>query len=208
MPKWSFIVRLSSLTLATGHNVILVATRIDTITKDEREELRKRLSEHFNIPPARIHMIKNYTREDKKSFEIDKSVCLLLEAAIDSAHQYLRNHPQFTPTTDATAPQGRGATETDASAPGTPSRTMAPISISVVHQGQTAEYRIGPSTTFGAIRTSAIRQLRLQGSPDDWTLQENVRIHALGSGSHSVRGSHLELTGPTLVGRRAHSRDV
>ena len=192
---------------------------MDTLgTTAEREAYRSRLAEHFKIPSSRIHMIKNYTTEERKTFAIDKPILQLLESAIDFAGQFLAQRrrrighaipavpmgvtgagaglqtlPDQSPKTQPAIAQPATINEANQQPVGQVSAVPAaaaapagdaamapakpegpPVAICVWNGHAYFKCRLTAKSTFGAVRTQAVRFLKLPGHADDWFLQDEV----------------------------------
>jgi len=68
---------------------IVIVTKIDGLPLDEIEELKSVLANELQVPEQQLFMIKNYTIESEKCFQLDKSSLQILRAALQSAQSYV-----------------------------------------------------------------------------------------------------------------------
>jgi len=97
-----------------GINATLIVTRADTVADPYIRQGDIALK--FSLPPYRINMVSNYTRESEKDFKIDKRTLWILSEAVQRAQNYFEfhcnqrlgtyspTHPTFTPASSSSSP--------------------------------------------------------------------------------------------------------
>jgi len=72
---------------------LVIVTKLDTIPDlEEQAELKVVLARELGVPENRLFLIKNYTDETEKNFDIDKSSLQILKTALEGAESFLTYH--------------------------------------------------------------------------------------------------------------------